>query len=481
MKFNKINSFHRLLFALVLCLVLIAQNVTTGLAVDYEAESEARRAITVESNEIAGWPDGPVVSADAAILIEANTGTILYSKNIYAREYPASTTKLLTCLLAMEQAELTDNVTFSQEAVSSLTWDSSNMAASAGDVFTMEQTLYGILVGSANEGANAVAEHISGSMDAFAELMTERAAELGCVNSHFVNANGLYDDDHYTCAYDLAVIAQHFFQYDILCRMSSTYSYALTEDNTVYSHNRLLPNREYAYEYLIGSKTGYTDAARQTLVSCAEKDGMKLICVVLKEESPNQFTDTISLFNYGFSNFQIYNIADNEEQYNIEHSDFFESETDLFGSSETLLTLDTSAAVILPITADFTDAESSLNYETGDDSIVASIQYTYLGVPVGTCNLLFTDSASNSPEFTGNVANDAGQASGAPEEVQSEQNVIFINVKVVLFWVIGIAGVLIVIFVLIQFFRNYQTPFTKRRRHRKKRKGPRYQNDKVHF
>ena len=178
-------------------------------------DMENRKALPVESNEIENWPKGPAIGAEAAIVMEANTGIILYSKNIHEQLYPASTTKILTCLIAAETSSLDEMVSFSENAVFSIPRGSSNMGMDMGQALTMEEALYGILVGSANETANAVAEHIGGSIEGFADMMNEKAKELGCTDSHFANPNGLHDDNHYTSAYDLATIARSFFQNEL--------------------------------------------------------------------------------------------------------------------------------------------------------------------------------------------------------------------------------------------------------------------------
>ena len=256
--------------------------------IDYQAQAEANRLLPVESNQIDGWPQGPAVSARSAILIEANTGTILYAKNIHEQLYPASTTKILTAWIARQKSSLDEMVEYSSEAVNSINWrEDSNIGIKVGEAITMEQSLYGLLVGSGNECGNAIGEHISGSIEAFVDLMNQTAQELGCTDSHFVTTNGIHDDEHYTSAHDLALIGQKFFSDDLLCKMSSTASYVIPQSPTLSrelipnTKNKLLPGKEYSYEYLVGSKTGYTSKARQNLVSCAQKDGLKLICVVM--------------------------------------------------------------------------------------------------------------------------------------------------------------------------------------------------------
>lgn len=238
-------------------LILLCQGLQ-GLDVRAQTLEERIRdqqEMTVESNEIPGWPAGPVVTAESAILIEAETGAILYAKNIHARQYPASTTKILTTLIASEQCSLDEWVTFSREAVFDTPRDSNHIAMDVGQQLTMEDCLNAILIRSANEVSFAVAEHISGgSWQDFSEIMNARAAELGCVDSHFANPNGLPDENHYTSAYDLAMIGKAFFANEMLCRISLTPRlHILPNDHMPYeklenSKMELLPGRSYAYE-----------------------------------------------------------------------------------------------------------------------------------------------------------------------------------------------------------------------------------------
>ena len=191
---------------------------------DYLEDMEERKSWPVQSNQIENWPEGPAIGSASAILMDADTGIILYEKNIHDKMYPASTTKLMTCLLALEKegASLSDMVDFSVEAVYSVSWDSSNMGMDAGESMTLEDCLYGILVLSANEVSNAVAEYVSGDISSFVDLMNERAKELGCVDTHFNNAHGYTDENHYTSAYDLALMGREFFKNELLAKMSRT-------------------------------------------------------------------------------------------------------------------------------------------------------------------------------------------------------------------------------------------------------------------
>lgn len=482
-----IKSFKKRLITLGMGVFLFSYTcLASGFiscATDYAAEEEARRSLPIASNSYEEWPDGPAVGAQGAILMEAETGTILYEKNIHEKLYPASVTKILTCLIAAEQCQMDEDVVVSHDAVFSIPRDSSNIGLDEGEVITVEQCMYGILVASANEAANALAEHISGSMEEFVKLMNQRAAELGCENSHFVTTNGLHDEQHYTSPYDLALIARKFFDNELLCKMSSTPTYHIPQsptqpDDDLYAntHNKLLfPGGKYNYEYLVGSKTGFTQDSRQTLVSCAEKDGMKLICVVMREETPHQFDDTISLFEYGFSNFQKLNIAANEKEYTVENHDFFQTDNDVFGASNPILSINPSDSVVIPITAVFDDLDSEITYDTESSSSVASIRYTYHGIPVGSATVdLAEGEVENSFDFENQMENTENETEVAENTEEADDRVVFVNVRVVIAWVIGVAGFLILLFVVKAIIDNYQ--FAQRRkvrnRHKKRRKFP---------
>lgn len=430
---------------------------------ELNAEAEARKQLPIQSDEIENWPAGPEISAQAAILMDANTGVILYAKNIHEKLYPASTTKILTCLLAMENGNLDDMVSFSREAVFSVPGDGSNMGMDAGESITLEECLYGILVASANEVANAVAEHIGGSIDNFIDMMNTRASELGCTDSHFVNTNGLFDENHYTSAYDLALISTAFFQNEMLCKISNTSRYhfeatATQPDDFYKTTKHRLVNGEIPYEGIVGGKTGYTDISRQTLVSCAEQNGMKLICVVLKEESPAQFTDTVELFNYGFQNFQVLNIAENEDKFNMDNTNFFKADYDVFGNSKPILSIDTDGYVIVPNMADFSDLDSTIDYDISSDNLnalsdeshIAKITYTYNDAFVGETYVNLSEYAKTAYLFSAESPNTTDVSVVKTETTSSGEgkSTIFINVKKVLIGILIFATIIICLFIM---------------------------------
>lgn len=463
------------------------------------AEAEARKLLPVQSDEIENWPTGPQITAQAAILMDANTGIILYAKNIHEKLYPASTTKILTSLLAMENGNLDDMVSFSHEAVFSVPLGGSNMGMDEGESITLEEALYGILVASANEVSNAVAEYVSGSISDFTDLMNERAAQLGCTDSHFINANGLFDENHYTSAYDLALISRAFFQNEMLCKISNTPRYHFepseTQPDDFYKKNKhQLITGELPYEGVIGGKTGYTDQSRQTLVTCAEQNGMKLICVVFKEESPNQFTDTIELFNYGFQNFQILNVSENEQKFNIENVNFFQADNDIFGNSKPILSIDTDSYVIVPNMANFSDLDSTIDYDIAEDNHVAQIDYTYNDTYVGSAYVNLSEYAktiyqfetiktSSAPNTDNNdIENLEKEEIAAPaSSIQGgkDNDTIFINVKNVLIGILIFATFFICLFIIRALIINNNN--SKRRKNRVSRKKHRRERVRSNF
>ena len=275
--------------------------------------------ITFATNE-------PVIYSEAAVLIEASTGTILYGKNENEKLYPASTTKILTAIIALEKCDLNEKAVASKEAIYSIPPNYAIADIHVGEEFTIEQLLNVMLLHSANEAANVIAEHISGTTEEFAKLMNEKAKELGCKNSNFVNANGIQNDNHYSTAYDMALIAKYCIKNEEFrniivnpkCELPETSLY--TGQRVFRNNNSLLDSKDkYYYEYCIGGKTGYTKEAENCLVSISNKDGMELITVVLKgmntengESARN--VDTINLFNYGYENYNITTIKKKGEK-----------------------------------------------------------------------------------------------------------------------------------------------------------------------
>lgn len=254
------------------------------------------------------FEDGPDVVAESALLMDARSGAILYAKESDTKRYPASITKVMTTLIAIEKCKMDDIITFSSSAVYGIEEGSSTAGINVGAKITVEDTLYALMLVSANEAGAAIAEHVSGSNEEFAKLMTERAKELGCTNTNFKNPHGLPDEEHYTTAHDMGLIMQEAMKHEEFRKISSTISYTISASDTVpedielWNHAKILrDNSEYYYEYAVGAKTGYTQAARNTLVTYAEKDGTQLLCVILKDYgADNSYYDSTRLYKWGF-------------------------------------------------------------------------------------------------------------------------------------------------------------------------------------
>ncbi|MBQ8413114.1 MAG: D-alanyl-D-alanine carboxypeptidase [Lachnospiraceae bacterium] len=263
---------------------------------------------TTEPTEIV-YEGAPDLYSEAAIVMDANSGQILYQKNAYAAMYPASITKILTTLIALEHGDLESTVTMSEEAVYGIEWGSSHIGLQPGEQITLKDALYATMLPSANDAAWGVAEHIAGDMESFAQLMNEKASSLGCINSNFVNSHGLHDDSHYTCAYDMALITREAIKNPTFVEITSTKetsiaptSHTLETRYLIQGNNLILSNSEHYYPFCYGGKTGYTNKAQGTLVSWAERDGVTLICVTMKSSlTPYKYEDTIALFDYCFS------------------------------------------------------------------------------------------------------------------------------------------------------------------------------------
>ncbi|MEG0014373.1 MAG: D-alanyl-D-alanine carboxypeptidase family protein [Cellulosilyticaceae bacterium] len=269
--------------------------------------------LTIRPSQLLAAPTPPDIHAESAILMDAKTGTVLFEKNANERQYPASITKIMTSLLAIENLNPTDVITFSHDAIFSIERNSSRIGLDVGEQITVDQALHALLLMSANEVANGLAEKVSGSIDNFAALMTNKAKELGAQNTHFVNPHGLHDKNHYTTAYDMALITRAIYNNEYFLEIMSTPIYQIPPTNKTseirgLSQQHGLMNQlrnSYMYrEDVIGGKTGYTDIARQTLVTTARKNDIDLIVVILKGESHEIYKDTNALLDYGFDSYK---------------------------------------------------------------------------------------------------------------------------------------------------------------------------------
>ena len=265
----------------------------------------------VTTNQLPEWPQAPEIASETGILMDADTGAILYNKGMDEIRYPASITKIMTCLLALEQAGLDDQVTFTQTVLSDPNAGGTNIGMQAGEILTMRQCLDVLMVQSANDVATQIAEYVGGgSVQAFVDRMNERAQELGCTNTHFANASGMPDENHYTTAHDMALIFQEAIKNETFLEIIKQQNVVIGPTNmngetrTYSCHHALVAQSapEY-YEGCFGGKTGVTEVAKNTLVSGVTRNGMTLIAVTLRAEVQQIYQDQIKLFDYGFENF----------------------------------------------------------------------------------------------------------------------------------------------------------------------------------
>lgn len=262
----------------------------------------------------------PNISAEAAILIDASTGTILFEKNSENKMYPASTTKILTAIIAIEKCNLGDTVTVQNSAIKAIPSGYSSAYLSEGEQITVKDLLKVFLVHSANDAGNVLAEHISGSIDNFSNLMNEKAEEIGCKNSHFLNPSGIHDENHYTTAKDLAEIASYCMKNSTFRSIVSMKNCTIDKTNksdarTYKNTNDLLnPSSKYYISECVGIKTGYTSEAKNCLISAFTKNKLNLISVilgapVLESGESTRCIDSTTLYKYGYSTYSVETLA----------------------------------------------------------------------------------------------------------------------------------------------------------------------------
>lgn len=371
----------RRLFCMVLCLLMV-----TGLF------PTAAMAST-------DWPSDISIESDAGIIMDADSGAVIYGKNIHSTYSPASITKVLTALIILENCSMDDVITYSQNAVYNVEENSTSAGYDTGDQATVRDSMYALLLKSANESANALAEHLSGTTEAFADLMNARAAELGCVDSHFTNPSGLNDEDHYASAYDMALITRAAFNNDMFAEIVSTTYYDLPpnkknpEGQGISPGNKMVkPNWPDQYRPdVIGGKTGYTSIALNTLVVCAEQNETKFVTAIMHSQA-TQYVDTKKLLDFGFNNFQSVKIADYDNTYSSIGDDLKIS--GLPTSEKPTLTIDTDSRITLPKTTDFSEVSAALNYSLPPDApehAIACINYTLNNRAVGQAYLALSD------------------------------------------------------------------------------------------
>lgn len=369
------------------------------------------------------WPSDTGIESEAGIVMDADSGAVLFGQNIHVQKAPASITKILTALVVIENSSLDDTITFSHDAVYNVEDGSGNKnAIEEGDTLSVRDCLYLLLMRSSNQAANALAEHVGGSRDGFVKMMNEKTAELGCENSHFANPSGLNDDTQLTSVYDMALIASAAYKNDTLLTISKDKSYRLpaTKNNpdgvTIQPEHKLLITTDTEspnyYPYAVAGKTGYTSIAGQTLVTYAIKDDRRQIAVTMKSTQATHYQDTIALMDFGFLRFKNVNISENETAYTSGDQPVQIGDNSYQPSD---LSMDTLAVITLPKDASFADAEKTVVTDLPEDApqgAVALLSYKYNDRKIGQVYLISASAAE--AEANGETASDDGNTASDP-------------------------------------------------------------------
>ena len=240
----------------------------------------------------------PATASQTSVVMDVSTGQVLVEKEMNQQMYPASITKIMTVLLALENADPATVHTMSYEATHSIDPGSTHIALTEGEQITLKDLIYATMVASANDAANGIAECVGGSIDQFVEMMNEKAKEIGAVNTHFVNANGLHDPDHYTTAYDMALITQYALGVEGFREYWCAEEYTIqptnkqSQERNLGTQHSMFVESQFTYEGCTGGKLGYTDEARHTSVTTAKRGELELICVTMSSQKYEKYEDT---------------------------------------------------------------------------------------------------------------------------------------------------------------------------------------------
>ena len=377
---------------------------------DEDADESAQNAVQLEDGITMEDPylDPPNVRfAESALLMDMSSGRVLYSKNLDERVYPASTTKIMTGILAIEALNMEDTVTATYEALKTITLEDSHMGILMGEELTVEQLIKGMLIYSANDAANVLAIQVSGSMDSFVDLMNQKAAELGMTNTHFANPCGIHDDNHYTTARDLAILSKYAMKNEQFREIVKIPIYKIPPTNK-YTAERILVNTNlflgtsrstyYYYPPAIGVKTGHTSQAGYCLVSAAAYNDIEFLAIVMHcsdedtREQAYSYIDSKALFDFGFDHYthmQIANVGDI-----VADSKVYEAKDDM----RVAVTVENEISTLIP-----SGENSASNIKTNVNlpdlleapinkgDVLGTVEYTYNGVPLGTSNLIATN------------------------------------------------------------------------------------------
>ena len=429
-------------------------------------------ATTEEPSVINNYADSSkVLNIDArgAILIDANTGVTIYEKNSHEKLYPASITKIMTAYLACKYGKFDDTLTASHNAIYGIGQGSSIIGIKEGEQISFLDGLYGIMMESANEVCMMVAEHIDGTVEKFVERMNKQAQDWGCKDTHFNNPHGFHDVDHYTTPYDMSLIAFNAIKDENFSKIWGTVDHTIPANNKSpqrFLHNKdkmLKPTSDYYYQYAIGGKTGFHDDAKNTLVTCAEKDGVKLISVVMKANGYNQaYTDSKTLLDYGFSVYKdnkVYTAGTYTDKIPVYQT--YLSEDYNVGELNVTVAGDVSAKLPSFVSANDVKTKAVIDYgkDNNANKIYAPIKE---GDKVGTMEFTYKDKTIATADIT------ASNSVESKSDKQLAEMKLIKNVKSVLHTIlnalISIIPVVIIIIILLVVRNNINKKKKKKRR-----------------
>ena len=430
-----------------------AEDVVDPIAVQKQAAYDA----VPETNGLENWPQGPHVYANSAIVMEMNSGAILYGKKINDKHYPASITKLLTALVALENADPDDEVYFSEDSVSFLEYGDASIGMRPGEILSMNDALYGMLLASANEVSYAIAESVGkkmgGGFETFIQKMNERCEELGCTGSHWTNANGLHDENHYTTAHDMALIGSAVYQFDKFREVTQTLNYTIPPTNLVnesrtfqQNHKMLWVGAHYSYDYCTGGKTGYTDQAKTTLVTMADNADMQLVAVVLYDFGNDAYIDTRAMFDYAYSNFSKISLKDQKLPEGVKSYE------------------DEDAYIVLPKSAQFSDVKAEVKEDSNKDGS-GTVTFTYKGQEVGSVKAAIEKTEESSAAVLG-------------KKKDKTTSTVVTGISKFMKIVIGVVIAVVILLIIIVVLANYRKQIRRRRRKKGKRRNAKSGNVK---
>ena len=415
------NLFKKILYIQILIIFILfafTHNfVANALPVSEIQIAEAEQSLTPSSVKSISKKANIETYSPNCLLMDAKTGTVLYEKNGYEVTYPASTTKIMTAILTLEHCNLTDKATASYDSVFTVPYGYTNANIQVGEELTINQLLHVLLIPSANDAANVLAEHIAGSVESFATMMNTKAREIGCLNTNFVNPNGVHDDNHTTTAYDLALMGRYAMQNETFRQIVGTTIYTLPATNKYEENDRVFGNTNdlirknesdrvdnYYYEYATGIKTGYTNAAHNCIVASSKKDDQEFIVVILGASTTEnglseRYLDCKTLFNYAFENYSLKTLQQSGsllKTIDIKNANIFHKNLNVNIEKEITVVYDNSTKV-LSINPNV-EINQDLKAPISENTVIGKITYNVDGVEY-TSNLIAGNNVEESHLF----------------------------------------------------------------------------------